>query len=102
MKNFLVVLFFILLFYFLFLIQTTFAFYAGFSCFLPYLILLILFLVVLFEKPSSNRAFIISGFTGIMWDFFSLKPFGFYFISLIILTFFVKFILRNYVRSLSE
>ncbi len=102
MKDFLIVLFFVLLFYFLFLFQTTFAFYANFSCFFPYLILLILFLVVLFENPTSNRAFIISGFTGIMWDFFSLRPLGFYFIFLIILTFFVKFILRNYVRSLSE
>ncbi len=102
MKDFLIVLFFILLFYFLFLVQTTFAFYASFSYFFPYLILLILFLVVLFENPTSNRAYVISGFAGIMWDFFSLKPLGFYFVFLIILTFFVKFMLKNYVRSLSE
>ncbi len=102
MRNFLFVLFFILLFYFLFLIQSTFAFHSNFFSFFPYLILLILFLIVLFEDPNEKKSFVISGFVGVMWDFLSLRPIGFHFIILIILTFFVKFILRNYVRPLSK
>jgi cell shape-determining protein MreD len=100
MKDFLSILFYLAFFYLLFLINTIPNFSNNFYIFFPYLILTILFLVVFFEDPNKKNSFLISGFTGIMWDFFSLKPIGFYFLIFLIATFLMKFFLKNYVRFL--
>ena len=93
------------LFYILTLFQTSFLthfniFLEGFLGWTPNLVLIAVILITIFENPDSRtnlgvEAAFVGGF---FLDIFSENFIGFHILILIILAFFIKFILRKYVR----
>jgi len=100
MKRIIRTLLFIAAFYFLFLFQTGIAFRLGISGPFLCLIIFLLFLLIIFENPQKKDGVIVAIFTGIFWDFFSLKPFGIYALILGISAFFIKFLLEKYAKPI--
>ena len=60
--------------------------------------LFLLFLIINLSKSfKDHQAIILSGTMGFLWDIYSAYPFGFYFITLIFLSFLIKLIINKYV-----
>ncbi len=68
--------------------------------FLPVPNLLMAFTVIFtaFESPNSDRGFFLALIAGLINDFLSPHPFGFYIIIFFAVVYFIKFILKNYVQ----
>ncbi len=100
MKDFLTTPFFLVVFYFLFLVQTGPAVRLGISEIFFYLILFALLLLIVFENPQKANGIVVAVFVGIMWGLYSFIPFGLHALVLGLLAFSIKTILKNYVRFL--
>ncbi|MCD6402564.1 rod shape-determining protein MreD [bacterium] len=95
MKKFLILAIF---FYILAILETSFFIHFKFFSFLPNLILISQILITLFEKPYKTDALYSAILAGFFLDIFSEKPLGFNIITLFFITFFLKEILKRYVR----
>ena len=91
-------LFFIIFFYFLALLESSFFIHFKFFSFLPSLILISQILITLFEDPNKNLAMFSAFWAGFFWDIFSGRRLGVGIVSMFALSFFLKLILRKYVR----
>jgi len=93
-------------FYILTLFQTSFLIHfnvfleGGFWGWTPNLILIAVILITVFEKPDPHTNFGVgvAFIGGFFLDIFSENFIGFHILILVILAFFIKFILRKYVR----
>lgn len=93
---------FILFFYILVLLQTSFLIH--FNIFLSgflggSLILIAIFFINLFEKTEEKSGLFLAFFGGFLLDIFSENLFGFYILILMVIAIFIKFILKRYVRA---
>lgn len=95
MKKYLVLILFL---YFLTLFQTSFLIHFNISGIIPNLILISVILINFFESPSKNSGIFSAFIGGFFLDIFSENFFGFWTLILIIITLFIKFILKKYVR----
>jgi len=91
-------LFFILYFYLLALLETSFFIHFTIFSFLPSLILISQITIVLLEDPNKNSAIFSAFWAGFFWDVFSSQKMGTGILLMIFLTTFLKLILRKYVR----
>lgn len=89
---------FILFFYFLALLQTSFLIYFNILGIVPNIILILVILINLFEKPEQNLGLYSAFIGGFFLDIFSSNFIGFYILISAGIAIFLKFILRKYVR----
>ena len=89
-------LFFTFLFYFLILLQES--FFIHFFPYLPNIVLVIICLINLFEERKDSFGIYLSLIGGFFLDVFSESFFGFYVITLLLISFFIKIVLKNYVQ----
>ncbi|PIV12762.1 MAG: rod shape-determining protein MreD [Candidatus Nealsonbacteria bacterium CG03_land_8_20_14_0_80_36_12] len=90
---------FIILFYVLAILETTFfPHFKTFSSSIINLILIVVVLINLFEKTQENSGVFAALIGGVFWDIFSERPFGFYTLILLAIALFIKLILKKYVR----
>jgi rod shape-determining protein MreD len=95
------IIFFIFLFYILILLQTSFLIPFSIAGIIPNLVLVAVILVNLFNRTSEISGLIVALIGGLYLDIFSISFFGFFgFYTLIslIISLFLKFILKNYVK----
>jgi len=95
------IIFLVLLFYFLVLIQTSFLVHLNWQGIVPNLVLIALIFINLFERPEKKIGIISGFFGGFYLDIFSISSygfFGFYTLISLSLSLFIKFILRKHVR----
>lgn len=101
------VIFLIILFYFLALLESSFLVHFSFFNFFPNIILIIVVLINLFERLSSDLGILSAAIGGFFLDIFANPPFylfsninffGFYIVNLIILAIFVKFVIGRYIQ----
>lgn len=95
------IIFFIFLFYVLTLFQTSFLIPLSISGIIPNLILIVVILVNLFTRTSDISGLIVAFIGGLYLDIFSVNFFGFfgfYILISLIISLFLKFILKNYVK----
>lgn len=92
------VLILLVIFYLLVLFEGSFLIHFEIFYKIPSLILILVFFLNLFEDPNSLRGIISAFFGGLFWDIFSNEPIGFHILILILLTIFIKFVLRKYIR----
>ena len=64
--------------YFLMIFQTDFLSVFGLSRYLPNLGIIFVLLVIFLETDQSRRGVILAGALGLLFDFFTEKPIGFY------------------------
>jgi len=95
MKKFL---FLILFFYLLTLFQASFLIHFSPVVIFPNLILIFQVLLTLFEDPPKNLTLFSAPVAGFFWDIFSENPIGLGILILILISLFLKIILRQYVR----
>ena len=93
MKKFL---FFTFLFYFLILLQES--FFLHFFPYVPNFVLVTICLVNLFEGRKDNSGIYLSLVGGFFLDVFSENLFGFYILTSLLMSFFIKMILKNYIQ----
>ena len=89
-------LFFTFLFYFLILLQESF-----FIHIFPYvlnLVLVMICLINLFEEKNDNSGIYLSLIGGFFLDIFSENFFGFYILTSLLISFFIKIILKSYIK----
>ncbi|MBU0547019.1 rod shape-determining protein MreD [Patescibacteria group bacterium] len=91
-------LFFILFFYLLSLLETSFFIHFRIFSFLPSLILISQVLIVFLEHPNKNYAVFSAFCAGFFWDIFSNQKLGTGILLMISLTVLLKLILKKYVR----
>lgn len=65
---------------------------------IPNLLMIFTILFSVFEDPNSDDGFFLAFVAGMINDFLSPHPFGFYIIIFLAVVYFVKFILKNYVQ----
>lgn len=92
------ILFLIIFFYILILLETSFLIYFDVFRIIPNLILIALVLLVFLEKPKDNLSIFGAIIGGFFWDIFSPKPIGFYILILLGLVILLKIISKKYVR----
>jgi rod shape-determining protein MreD len=90
--------FFILFFYTLSLVQTSFMVHFDIPAFLSNLILILVILINLFQKTDNYSGVIAAIFAGLFLDIFSSWPIGFWTLLLFLISIFIKKILKDYVR----
>ena len=90
------IIFFILFFYFLILLQES--FFVHFFSYLPNIVLVIICLVNILEDREKDFGVFISLIGGIFLDIFSETFFGFYILTSILISFFIKIVLKNYIQ----
>jgi rod shape-determining protein MreD len=92
------VLFLILVFYVLVLLQTS--FFVSFNIFgiVPNLVIIAVIFINFFEKPDKKFGIICGFFGGFFIDIFSGNFFGFYTIILLAVSLFLKYFLKRHVR----
>lgn len=95
MKNLILLL---LLFYLLFIFQTSFWVHFPLKGYIINLILIVLLLFNILEAPEKNKGILAAGIVGFFWDIFSEKFIGFHILILVILALLIKTILVRYVR----
>jgi len=95
MKNILILFF---AFYFLTLFQTSFLIYFSFRGFTLNLVLILIILLNIFEKPSEKLGLLSAFIGGFFLDIFSENFIGFWILILLSLAIFIKFILKRYLR----
>ncbi|MFH1401939.1 MAG: rod shape-determining protein MreD [Parcubacteria group bacterium] len=88
----------ILAFYILVLLQTSFLVHFNIFGIVPNFIILAVILINFFEKPEEKLGIIAGFFGGIFLDIFSQNFLGFYTMILLAVSFFIKYILRSYIR----
>jgi len=88
------ILFFVLFFYILVLIQTGFLFHFDIAGTVPNLLLISVVLVIFFERPQKKSGFLIAAIAGFYLDLFSDFWLGISLFTLVVLTFLIKRILR--------
>jgi len=89
-------LFFTFLIYFLILLQES--FFVHFFPYLPNIILVVICLVNLFEEREDNFGIYLSLVGGFFLDIFSETFFGFYVVTLLLMSFFIKIVFKNYIQ----
>jgi len=92
------ILFLIIFFYIISLLETSFFIHFNFFRFFPNIILIFQILITLFEDPNKNLAIFSAVSAGFFWDIFSENPVGFGILILLLISIFLKIILRKYVR----
>jgi rod shape-determining protein MreD len=88
----------IIAFYFLALFQASFMPHFGIYGVIPNIVLLAIFTVNFFEKQEGKVGFLVAIFGGFFMDIFSGRFLGFYVLISLGICFFVKYILRSYIR----
>lgn len=88
----------IIFFYILALLQTSFFIHFSFFRFSPNIILISQILITLFEDPNKNLAIFSAVSAGFFWDIFSGNLIGFGIFTLLLISVFLKIVLRKYVR----
>lgn len=86
-------------FYLLALLQTSFFIHFRIWGAVPNLILILIMLINVFEKPKNNTGLLAGIIGGFFLDIFSSNFIGFYTLILLALSFLIKVILRKYVWS---
>jgi len=89
-------LFFTFLFYFLILLQESFLLH--FFPYVPNIVLVAICLINLFEEKNDNSGVYLSLIGGFFLDIFSESFFGFYILTSLLISFFIKIILKNYIQ----
>lgn len=90
----------ILVTFFVFL-MSSFLFYP-LIFFLPvFFLVFFAFLYNLLEDPRNSEGFFVAGFCGFWVDILSTTPVGFYLLVFLIFTFFLKLLLKKYVKIFS-
>ena len=89
-------LFFTFLFYFLILLQES--FFLHFFPYMPNIVLVGICLINLFEEKNDNSGVYLSLTGGFFLDIFSESFFGFYILTSLLISFFIKIILKNYIQ----
>lgn len=92
------ILFLIIFFYIISLLETSFFIHFNFFPFFPNIILIFQILITLFEDPNKNLAIFSAVSAGFFWDIFSENPIGFSILILLSISVFLKIVLRKYVR----
>ncbi len=92
------ILFLIIFFYIISLLETSFFIHFNFFRFFPNIILIFQILITLFEDPNKNLAIFSAVSAGFFWDIFSENPIGFSILILLSISVFLKIVLRKYVR----
>ncbi len=92
------ILFLIIFFYVISLLETSFFIHFNFFRFFPNIILIFQILITLFEDPNKNLAIFSAVSAGFFWDIFSENPIGFSILILLSISVFLKIVLRKYVR----
>ena len=92
------IIFLIIFFYILALLETSFFIHFNFFHFFPNIILISQILITVFEDPNKNLAIFSAVSAGFFWDIFSENPVGFGILILLSISIFLKIILRKYVR----
>lgn len=95
------IVFLLIIFYFLILLQTSFLVHFSFWGIVPNLVFIALIFINLFEKPEKKLGIIAGLLGGFYLDIFSLSFqgfFGFYTLISLATSLFIKFILRKHVR----
>lgn len=88
----------VILLYFLALLQTSFLVHFRILGRVPNLILILVILWSIFEKPKKYYGITNALIGGFFLDIFSSRPIGFYILILLTLVIFLKIIIRKYVR----
>lgn len=65
---------------------------------MPNLLMVFTIIFNIFEDPNSDEGFFLALIAGLINDFLSPHPFGLYIIIFFAVTYFIKFILKNYVQ----
>lgn len=89
---------FIIFFYVLALFQTSFLVHFKIFGQIPNLILISVIIINFFEGPKYYSSFFAAVIGGFFLDIFSDKPIGLSILILLIISFFIKFILKKYVQ----
>lgn len=92
------ILFIIILFYFLALLQSTFLVHFNISGMTLNLVLIFVVIWNVFEKPKSFLGIFSAGMGGFFLDIFSHRPIGFNILILIGIAIFIKLIFKKYVQ----
>ncbi len=89
----------VLFFYLLILLQTSFLVPFTIHGIAPNFVIIAAVLINFFEKPEKKLGIIAGFFGGIFLDIFSGNFLGFYTVILLAASFFIKYILRSYIRA---
>ena len=89
-------LFFTFLFYFLILLQES--FFVHIFPYVPNIVLVTICLVSFFEEKNDNSGIYLGLIGGFFLDIFSESFFGFYILTSLLISFFIKIILKNYIQ----
>lgn len=92
------ILIFIILFYFLVLLQTSFLVHLNIKGIIPNFIIILVILWNLFEKKGGSLGMYNALIGGFFLDVFSNRPIGFYILILVILAIFIKLFIKKYVQ----
>lgn len=96
------IIFLIIFFYFLTLLQVSFFIYFPLFRIIPNFIIISVILINIFEKPNGKLGIISAFLGGIYLDIFSIDNynlfFGFYTLISVIISLFIKFFLRKHVQ----
>jgi len=84
------ILFFILLFYFLVILQGSFLVHFTVGNIVPNLVLISVVIFNFFEKSRKNTGFLVAVIAGFYLDLYSAFPMGVFILSLLLLTFLIK------------
>jgi rod shape-determining protein MreD len=95
MKNALLL---ILAFYFLVLLQTSFLVHFNIYGTIPNFVIIFVILLNFFEKPEKKLGIVLGFLAGLFLDIFSSSFFGFYTLILSAISFFIKYVLKSYLR----
>ena len=90
------IIFFIFLFYFLILLQESFLIH--FFSYLPNIVLMTVCFVNFFEDREEDFGIFISLIAGVLLDISSESFFGFYILTSLLISFFIKIVLGKYVQ----
>ena len=86
------ILFLIIFFYIISLLETSFFIHFNFFRFFPNIILIFQILITLFEDPNKNLAIFSAVSAGFFWDIFSENPIVFSILILLSLSVFLKIV----------
>lgn len=95
-KNILIL---VIAFYIIALFQTSLFVYFNVFGGIINIILILVILINLFEKPEQKTGFLAAFIGGFFLDVFSSRPIGFDILILVLISVFIKVILRRYVRT---
>ena len=79
------------------LLQTSFLVHFNFfAVIIPYITILIVLILNIFEKPDKKDGIYGAAILGFFWDIFSPDPIGFHLLFLVGLALLIKILLKNY------